>query len=127
RGIDDHDFDDGNALGRIGDGGEQLLGDDRLEVKTHAAAQRRVHLARKKIENTADRRRCTRGVDRPEHEVTGFGGMHGRLERFHIAHFAHQHDVGVFADGVLHGNLEVFDVDADFALVDERLVFAVYE
>ena len=37
-------------------------------------------------------------------------------------HFCHQHDIGVFADCVLHCNLEILDVDADLALVDQALV-----
>ena len=65
---------------------------------------------------------CARGVDRSENEVPGFGRVHGRLERFHVAHLAHQHDVWVFADGVFHRRLEIHDVDADFALVDQTLV-----
>ena len=40
-----------------------------------------------------------------------------------IAHFAHQHHVGIFADGVLHADLEVDHVQADLALIDQALVF----
>ena len=44
-----------------------------------------------------------------------------------IAHFADEHDVGVFADGVLHADAEVDDVEADLALVDQALVFGEHE
>ena len=68
-----------------------------------------------------------RGVDRAEHQVARFGGVDGRHERFPVAHFAHQHDVGVFAHGVLHADVEVDDVEADLALVDQALVFGEHE
>ena len=74
------------------------------------------------VENTADRGRRARGVDRAEHQVARFGRVDGRHERFLVAHFAHQHDVGVFAHRVLHADLEVLHVQADLALVDQALV-----
>ena len=64
-----------------------------------------------------------RGVNGAEHQVAGFGGVNGRHERFTIAHFAHQHHVGIFADGVLHADFEILDVQADLALIDQALVF----
>ena len=63
-----------------------------------------------------------RSVDRAEDEVAGFGRPQRRLERLPVAHFAHQDDVGVFADGVLHADLEVLHVLADLPLVDQALV-----
>src|SRR6516165_6284453 len=36
-----------------------------------------------------------------------------------VAHFAHQDDVGIFADGVLEGDLPVDDVESHLALVDD--------
>ena len=49
------------------------------------------------------------------------------MKRFVIAHFAHEHDVGIFADGVLHADLEILDVDADLALIDQAFVFGEHE
>ena len=66
-------------------------------------------------------------MDRAEHQVARFGGVDGRHERFLIAHFADEHDVGVFADGVLHADAEVDHVEADLALVDQALVFGEHE
>ena len=71
--------------------------------------------------------RDARGVDRPEHQVAGFGRVDGGLERFAVAHFAHQDHVRVFADGVLQGGVPVAHVDADFALVDDRLLVREHE
>ena len=68
-----------------------------------------------------------RGVDRAEHQVARFGGVDGGHERFLVAHFADEHHVGVFADGVLHADAEVDDVEADLALVDQALVFGEHE
>ena len=44
-----------------------------------------------------------------------------------IAHFAQQHHVGIFAHGVLHADGKILDVGADFALVDQALVFGERE
>ena len=63
------------------------------------------------------------GVDRSEHQVARFGGVDGRHERFLITHFADEHDVGIFADRVLHADFEVDHVQADLALIDQALVF----
>ena len=61
-------------------------------------------------------------MDRAEHQVARLGGVDGRHERLSVAHFAHQHHVGIFADGVLHADLEILHVQADLALVDQALV-----
>ena len=58
-----------------------------------------------------------------EHQVARFGRVNGGHERFAITHFADEHDVGIFADGVLHADFEIFHVQADFALVDQALIF----
>ena len=88
-----------------------------------ALRRARVHLLREQVENTADRRRRARGVDRAEHQVARFGGVNGRHERFLVTHFAHEHHVGIFAHRVLHADFEVHHVQADLALVDQALVF----
>ena len=102
--------------------GKQLLGDDRLEVERQGLPQRRVHVAREQVEDAADRRGGGRGVDRAEHQVARLGRVHGRVEGLAVAHLAHQDDVRVLPHGVLEGRVPVDDVDADLALVDDRLV-----
>ena len=66
-------------------------------------------------------------MDGAEHQVAGFGRVDGGHERFRIAHFADEHHVGVFADGVLHADAEIDDIEANFALVDQALVFREHE
>ncbi len=60
-------------------------------------------------------------MDRAEHQMARLGRVDRGLKRFLIAHFADEHHVWVFADGVLHADGEVFDVLAHFALVDQAL------
>ena len=86
------------------------------------AAQGVVHRLREEVEDAADGAGGRRGVDGAEHQVPGLGRLDGRLESLAVAHFAHQHDVGVFADGVFHADLEVLDIHADLALIDQALV-----
>src|SRR5262249_26232366 len=65
----------------------------------------------------------TRGVNRTEHQVAGFGRVDGRQKRFFVTHFADEHHVGVFTHGVLHTDLEVNHIKPDLALVDKALIF----
>ena len=60
-----------------------------------------------------------RSMDGSEHDVPGFGGAHGGLERLAIAHFAHEDDVGVFAHRVLQRRVPVVYVEEHFALVHD--------
>ena len=66
-------------------------------------------------------------MDRAEHQMAGFGGLNRRQERFPIAHFADQNDIGVFAHRMLHPHAEVDHVDADLALIDQAFVFGERE
>ena len=49
----------------------------------------------------------------------------GRLDRGQVAHFADQDDVGVHPQGAADRLGEVGDVDADLALIDQRLLVLV--
>ena len=62
-----------------------------------------------------------------EHQMARFRRVDSGHERFRIAHFADEHDVGIFADGVFHADAEVDDIEADLALVDQALVFGERE
>ena len=93
-----------------------------LRLNASDLPQRRVHLAREQVENPADRRGGGRRVDRAEHQVPRLGRVHGRAERLAVAHLAHQDDVRVLPHGVLERHVPVDHVDADLALVDDRLV-----
>ena len=67
------------------------------------------------------------GVNGAEHQVAGFGGVDGGLERVAVAHFADEDDVGVLAHGVLEGRVPVGHVEADFALVDDGFLVGEHE
>ena len=49
------------------------------------------------VHDTVDGLGCGRRVERTEHQVSCFGGGERKADRFQVAHFADQHDVGVFA------------------------------
>ena len=48
--------------------------------------------------------------------------MHGRFKGLGVTHLAHQHDVGILADGVLQGDLEILHVQPHLTLVDQTLI-----
>jgi hypothetical protein len=55
----------------------------------------------------------------------GLGRQQRRLDGFEVAHFADEDDVGVLTQRAAQRQRERRRVDADFALVDDRLVVAV--
>ena len=59
--------------------------------------------------------------------MTGFGGLDGGLERKAVAHFADQDHIRVFAHHGPDAVLKRIAVQADLALVDERLFVHVGE
>ena len=99
RWVDDHDFVGRNApfLESL----EQLLGDDGSEVVGQAFADGIVFADGEEIEDTVDGRGRGRSVNGAEHQVAGLGGINGGLERVHVAQLAHQHHIGIFANGIL--------------------------
>ncbi len=62
-----------------------------------------------------------------QHQVTGFGSVDRRHKRFFIAQLTDQDDIGVFTHRVFHTDLKVNNVLADFALVDQTLIFGVHK
>ena len=104
------------------DAGQELLTNDRLQIEHQALAHGIVHISREKIENSADRAGSGGGVDRAEHQVTRFGGVHARFERVAIAHFAHEYDVRILTHGMFESGIPIKNVDADLALVDDGLL-----
>ncbi len=60
-------------------------------------------------------------MNRSEHQVAGFSSANCGFEGFVIAHFADEHDVGIFTHKCAERIVEVRRVDADFALIDRRL------
>ena len=64
-------------------------------------------------------------VQRAEHEVTGLGGAQGRGDGLLVAHLADQDHVRVLAQHPPQGLRERGRVEADLALVHDRLLVAV--
>ena len=64
-------------------------------------------------------------MERAEHHVAGFGGFDGGVDRFQVAHFAHEDHVRVHPQRPADAFLEVVDVHADLTLVDSTLLVFV--
>ena len=64
-------------------------------------------------------------MQRRKSQVSGFGNAQRRLNRFQVAHFADEHDVGVFAERGAKRIRERMRVGMDFALVHEALLVIV--
>ena len=76
------------------------------------------------IDDSIDRGRRRRGVERAEHEVPGLGRLNRNRHRLEVAHLAHQNDVRILAQRRTQRVLERHRVVVHFALVDRtRLVF----
>ena len=120
--VDEHDLYDRHAAHAGLDRLEQFLGHDPLHVEGDGTADGGMLLLRKQVEDAADAARRAGGMDRAEHEVARFSRVDRRLERLHVSKLAHEDDVWVLADGMLHADLEVPHVVADLTLVDQALV-----
>lgn len=81
-----------------------------------------VHVEGEQVKDTRDCSWGTGGMDGSEDEVSGFGGVNGGLEGFAVTHFADEHNIGVFADRMFHGHVEVDHVLPDLALIDQAFV-----
>ena len=77
------------------------------------------------VDDAVDRAGGPVGVQRGEDDVAGFGRLDGRVDRFQVAHFADEDDVGVHTQGAADALLEVGHVHADLALVDRAFLVLV--
>ena len=57
-----------------------------------------------------------------QNQVPGFRSRQGELNRFEVAHFAHEDDIGVFAERGPQRIRKGQGMNAQFALVDETLL-----
>ena len=107
---------------------EQLLGDDALHVEGDGAAQGGVHVLREQVENTADRgrRRCEAWiVPNTKWPVSAawMAVMNVSWSRISPTSMTS----GSSRTACFMPMLEVDDVEADLALVDQALVFGEHE
>ena len=75
--------------------GHQALRDDRLEHAGQLQADLLLLVRRKDGDDAVDRFGGVERVERREHEVAGLGGEQAGFDRFEVAHFADEDDVGV--------------------------------
>src|SRR5262249_16072194 len=88
----------------------------------HGLPDGRVLDGRKQVENAVDGGAGAGGVNGAEHQVARLGRVDGRLEGFHVTQLAYQNDVRVLTDGILEGLVPVDAIQADFAVIDHRLL-----
>jgi hypothetical protein len=79
------------------------------------------------VDDAVDRRRRRIRVQGRERQVARLGDPQRRLDRLQVAHFADEHDVGVFAQHGAQGVGERVRVGVQLALVDEALLVPVEE
>ena len=77
---------------------------------------------RKRVDDAVDGLRGVVGVQCRQDEVPGFRGGYRRRHGLRAAHFSDQEHVHILAESGKQRGGEIFRVDADLALVDERLL-----
>src|SRR5690606_617167 len=122
---DDEGLEPGDAA--AADAGEQLLGENADDRRGELRANLVLLVAGEDVDDAVDRAGGATGVERAEHDVARFGGGDGGLDRFQVAHFADEDHVRVLPERAADRLREGGDVDADFALVDRRLLVVVVE
>ena len=73
------------------------------------------------VDDAVERLRRVVGVQRRQHEVTGLGEGQRDRDALGVTHLTDEHDVGVFTQGGTQRAVERLGVDADLALVHDRL------
>ena len=116
----DHDFQRGDSA--AGFLLEQRLRDDRFQRLRQLCADLRLLGRRKGVDDAVDGFRRAGGVQGAEDQVPGLCGGQGELNRFEVAHFAHEDDIGILAERGLQRIGEGQRVNAELALVDETLL-----
>ena len=83
--------------------------------------------AREELDHAADRLGGVDRVQRREDEVAGLGGLERGLRGLGVAELADQDRVGVLAQCAPQRLAEALGVEADLALVDDRLLVGVHD
>ncbi len=122
----DHDLVRGAAPGSVL-GLEKRLRDDGADRLREHRAHHLLFRRREHVDDAVDGLRRRRGVQRAEHQVTGFGAGERQADRLQIAHLAHQDHVRVLAQRAAQRVRERQGVRADLALVDQALLRLVHE
>ena len=79
----------------------------------------------KDVDNTVDGGSRGIGVQRGKGQVAGFRDAQSGFDGFQVAHFADEHDVGIFAQGGAKRVRKRMRIGVDFALIDQALLVIV--
>ena len=109
------------AVGR----GYEPLADDSLERTGQAHPHLGLLVGREEVHDPVDGLRGVDGMERREHQVTGFCRGQGRRNGLHVPHLADQDHVGVLSQDHPHGRGEGVGVEADLALIDGGQIVGV--
>ena len=74
-----------------------------------------------------DRLRRVDGVQRGKHQVAGFGGLHGDLDGFAVAHFAHQNHLGRLPQRGPQCEREAGRIAVQLALMNDAVLVTMQE
>ncbi len=105
----------------------QGLRDDALQAFRETATDLGLFVGGELIDQSVHRHVRAVGVQRAENQMSCLGGFEGDADGFDIAHFADEHDIGIFAQGGPQRALEAVRVGMNFALVDEAFLVRVHE
>src|SRR4029077_8748698 len=97
---------------------QQALRNDKPKSLGEAIANGLLIGKRKYAHDALDRLRSIDGVQRGKNQVAGFGRLHRDFDRFTIAHFAHQDNLGRLPQGRAQSQREGRRIAVEFALMN---------
>src|SRR5439155_12861242 len=106
---------------------EQVLGNNPLQRFRECVADLVLLAVREYVNHAVDgfcRARC---VQRAKNEVAGGSRFDSELDRFEIAHFADEDDVGILTKRAAKGGGKRFRMHADFAMIDQTTLALMNE
>ncbi len=121
----DHDFVRRNTA--AADALHQGLRDHRTQALGHHGADHVFFRCREHVDDTVDGLRRRARMQGAEHQVAGFRRRERQANGFQVAHFAHQHDVRIFAQRGTQRLAESQRVAMDFALIDQATFAFMHE
>ena len=126
RHVDDQDLERGDAA-RLVDALEEVLRDDAFERFGQRRADLVLLAGRENVDDTIDRLRRARRVERAENKVTGGGRGQRELDRFEVAHFTDEQDVRIFTQRAAQSRGEGAGVHAHFAMLHQAVLASMHK
>ena len=121
RAVHHEDFQSGHSA-RFVDAPEQVLGDDPFEGFGKRGADLVLLMGGENVDDAVDGLGRAGGVQGAKNQVARGGRREGQFDGLQIAHFAHEHDVRVFAQRAAQRRGEGAGVDSHFAMVDQGVL-----